>query len=109
MHATAPKIDSSIQQKIIAVVMYGDPGRTSQPFPGVLRSRVFENCAKGDFSWCLTLKPQKTEVLTKISFKCGNDGKQGNGHLSYRSGTFHRDSADFIAAAFNGNPKPARP
>jgi hypothetical protein len=49
MHAAASKIDPSIQQKIIAVVMYGDPGRSRMKFPDVLQRRLFENCAKGDF------------------------------------------------------------
>jgi hypothetical protein len=49
MHSAAPKIDASIASRIVAVVMYGDPGRQRQPFPGGLQSRLFENCAKGDF------------------------------------------------------------
>jgi len=88
MHQAAAKLDASIQQKIVAVVMYGDPGRRMSKFPAKLQARVFQNCAKGDF--------------------CG-DGTQGNGHLSYRDGTFHKDSAAFIAAGFNGTPQQARP
>jgi cutinase len=49
MHSAAAKISPAIQQRIVAVVMYGDPGRTRQKFPATLQSRLFENCAKGDF------------------------------------------------------------
>ena len=49
MHAAAPKIDAAIVQKIIAFVMYGDPGRRMGLLSGPLKSKVFENCAQGDF------------------------------------------------------------
>jgi len=91
MHSAAPQIDGAVAQKIIAFVMYGDPGRRAGLLSGPLKSKVFENCAQGDF--------------------CGNsthDG-QGSGHLSYGTGPFHSTSAAFIAAAFNGTPQPARP
>jgi cutinase len=91
MHGAAPKIPENIQKKIVALVMYGDPGRKrNQKFPGELQARLFENCAKGDAL-------------------CGDDGTQGDGHTSYRTGTFHKDGAGFIAAAFQGKPLPGRP
>jgi hypothetical protein len=50
MHDVAPKLDNAVaQSRIIAFVMYGDPGRRMGKLSGPLQSKVFENCAQGDF------------------------------------------------------------
>lgn len=94
MRGAAPKIPDSIQQnKILAVVMFGDPGlrRLSKEFPAPLQSRLFENCAVGD------------PVCTS--------GDSFGPHMTYNSAgtSYQRDSANFIAAAFKGKPLPSKP
>jgi len=86
MHGVAGKLDSEVSKKVLAIVLYGDMTRTMGKWPAALQSKIYENCAKGDM--------------------CG-EGTQGNGHLSYRDGTFHKDGSDFIAAAYNGKPMAA--
>jgi hypothetical protein len=49
MRAAAPKIDNAVAQKIIAFVMYGDPGRRAGVLTATLKNKLFENCAQGDF------------------------------------------------------------
>jgi hypothetical protein len=55
MRVAAPKIPEAIQRnKILAVVMFGDPGlkkrmgMTLTPLPSALQTKLFENCAIGD-------------------------------------------------------------
>jgi hypothetical protein len=65
MRGAAPKIPDSIQQnKILAVVMFGDPGlrRLSKELPAPLQSRLFENCAPGD-PVSSAYYPEKTDHL----------------------------------------------
>lgn len=50
MHSAASRIPASIQQKIVAMVMFGDPGlKRNTKFPPLLQSRTLENCAIGDY------------------------------------------------------------
>jgi cutinase len=50
MHSAASRIPASIQQKIVAMVMFGDPSlKSKSKFPALLQSRTLENCAVGDF------------------------------------------------------------
>jgi cutinase len=50
MHAAAPKMEEAIQKKILAAVMFGDPGLGPQntKFPPILQERLYENCAPAD-------------------------------------------------------------
>jgi hypothetical protein len=51
MRRAAPSIPSSIlQSKILALVMFGDPGMkiSTRQFPPVMQAKLFENCAVGD-------------------------------------------------------------
>jgi hypothetical protein len=55
MRVAAPKIPEAIQRdKILAVVMFGDPGLKKRmgaalvPLPPALQTKLFENCAVGD-------------------------------------------------------------
>jgi cutinase len=52
MRRAAPAISPSIQQsKILAVVMFGDPGLKNPArgqFSPMIQTRLFENCAVGD-------------------------------------------------------------
>jgi cutinase len=50
MHSAARRIPESIQQKIVAMVMFGDPAlKRNFKFPPLLQSRTLENCAVGDY------------------------------------------------------------
>jgi type IV secretory pathway VirJ component len=50
MHSAAARIPTAIQQKIVAMVMFGDPGlKRNSKFPPLLQSRTLENCAVGDY------------------------------------------------------------
>jgi hypothetical protein len=52
MHQAAAKIPEPMQKdKILALVMFGDPGLNSgeaKPLPPVLVKKLWENCAVGD-------------------------------------------------------------
>jgi hypothetical protein len=52
MHQAASKIPEDLQKdKILALVMFGDPGLNSgeaKPLPPVLVKKLWENCAVGD-------------------------------------------------------------
>jgi cutinase len=49
MHSAAKNSPSAIQNKILAVVMYGDPGlKSGQVFPPKLQSKLLENCEVRD-------------------------------------------------------------
>jgi hypothetical protein len=59
MHSAAAKLDPALFERVVALVLYGDPGNrgpnvksplggTVPPFPEVLANRVQENCAKQD-------------------------------------------------------------
>jgi cutinase len=63
MHSVAPKLDAAVAQKVLAIVLYGDGGRTMGKWPGVLAQRVYENCAKGDMVSLFT--PSRTTVKSK--------------------------------------------
>jgi cutinase len=50
MHSAAARIPAAIQQKIVAMVMFGDPFlKRNTKFPPLLQSRTLENCAVGDY------------------------------------------------------------
>jgi len=94
MRLAAPKIPANILPKILALVMFGDPGlrsgRFGTPFPAPLQGRLFENCAPKD--------------------PVCSEGSDFNPHLTYNSAgtTYQRDSTNFIVAAFKGNPLPPK-
>jgi Cutinase len=50
MRLAAPKIPAVLHSKILALVMFGDPGLRGgkSAFPGKLDSKLYENCAQGD-------------------------------------------------------------
>ena len=52
MHSAAKDIPVSLYPKIKALVMFGDPnlrlGILGDEFPAALRSKVLQNCARGD-------------------------------------------------------------
>ena len=47
MHKAAPQLSSSVQNRVNAVVMFGDPDN-GQALPGVLNGRSKTFCATGD-------------------------------------------------------------
>jgi len=94
-----PKLDTSVFDRILALVMFGDPaykGETgpfptgSTTFPTVLYERLRENCAPGD-PVC-DPKPMGFER-----------------HLEYVNEPWQKDSVAFIVAAFKGQPLPKSP
>jgi cutinase len=59
-HTAMSQLPAKIQDKILAVVMYGDMGMATG-FPDKLKERALENCAGGDFV---------SSCSNKISFVC---------------------------------------
>jgi pimeloyl-ACP methyl ester carboxylesterase len=91
MHNAAAKLPEALHPRVIAVVMFGDPGNmgptaksplggTVPVFPKVLANRLMENCAKGD--------PV-----------CGG-GSNILAHLTYGTGAYMGESAKFIQKQF---------
>jgi cutinase len=92
--ATArPDWDAKWNDKIVAVVTYGDPGqrnpvpRPAPAFPAALQAKTALNCAKGDPACDATA-----------------DNSNFDAHLTYNKAgtTFQADSAAFVVAAFKG-------
>jgi hypothetical protein len=97
MHETAAKLDSSLYSRIVAVVMFGDPGNKGPDalsplggkvpvFPEDLKTKLKENCATGD--------PV-----------CTNSGKTTSAHLTYNTGTYMSSSAAYIQKQFQTGGK----
>jgi len=91
MHAAAAKFDQAAISKVVAAVMFGDPGfktaTAKTPFPAPIQMRLMENCNPGD--------PV-----------CDPSGGEFSGHLQYSKASYQKPSADFIVAAFKGQPLP---
>jgi cutinase len=91
MHAAAAKFDAAVISKVVAAVMFGDPGFRSavggNAFPAPIQARLKENCNPGD--------PV-----------CDPKGGEFSGHLAYSKALYQKGSADFIVAAFKGQPLP---
>jgi cutinase len=50
MHQAAARIPAAIQERVVAMVMFGDPGlKSASKFPALLQGRTLENCAVGDY------------------------------------------------------------
>jgi len=92
-----PKLDESVLPKILAVVMFGDPGfkgtesslgrSSSIPFSASLEAKLRQNCGPGD--------PV-----------CDPTGSGYENHLVYIDDPWQTDSVAFILAAFKGEPLP---
>jgi cutinase len=91
MHNAAAKIPAALHPRIVAAVMFGDPGNTGPAaksplggtvpvFPKALADRLMENCAKGD--------PV-----------CGG-GSNILAHLTYGVGSYMSESAKYIQKQF---------
>jgi len=84
--------DSKWSDKIVALVMYGDPGQRTpaSPFPAALQAKLLERCGKAD--------PACDNNLTG-DFQA---------HLVYnKAGSKWQDeAADFMVAGFEGKPLP---
>jgi hypothetical protein len=89
MHSAAAKIDKSLYDSIVALVMFGDPGNkgpgaksplggTVPEFPEPLLQKTKQNCAKGD--------PV-----------CTNSGTKPDEHLEYVDSKYMQPSAEYIA------------
>jgi precorrin-2 methylase len=73
MRVAAPKISAELQQKVVALVMFGDPGvKQKQKFPPGLESKLLDNCAVGDpvsqSTYLHIRTPLRTARLTLESF-----------------------------------------
>jgi cutinase len=99
MHQAAAQISPDLYPRIVALVMFGDPGNkgpsakspmggTVPKFPAPLAGKVKENCAKGD--------PV-----------CTNSGKEVNDHLVYYETKFDymSSSAEYIKKQFETKGK----
>jgi cutinase len=97
MHDTASKLDASLYSKIIAVVMFGDPGNKGPEavspqggkvpvFPKDLQEKLKQNCAAGD--------PV-----------CTNSGTEISAHLTYIRGDYMSSSAAYIQKQFQTGGK----
>jgi len=91
MHNAAAKLPEALHPRVVAVVMFGDPGNmgptaksplggTVPVFPKALANRLMENCAKGD--------PV-----------CGA-GSNIMAHLTYGKGSYMSESAKYIQKQF---------
>jgi len=98
--AERPKLNSDVVPKVLALVMFGDPGfsgtggmaglMTAPAFPEVLNSKVRQNCNKQDMV-------------------CDPSGGNFAAHLEYNKDPWQKDSVDFIVAAFTGKALPKAP
>jgi hypothetical protein len=91
-----PTLDKSTFPKILALVMFGDPGFRigveskmgfTPNFPSELMAKLKNNCASGD--------PV-----------CDPNGSGFENHLKYVSNPYQSESAAFIEAAFRGQQLP---
>jgi cutinase len=50
MRSAAPKLPEALHSKIVALVMFGDPGLRAmgRGFPADLQAKLYENCGPGD-------------------------------------------------------------
>ena len=97
MHEAAAKLDSALFSRIVALVMFGDPGNKGPEalsplggkvpvFPADLQTKLKENCAAQD--------PV-----------CTNSGKNTSAHLTYRNGDYMAKSAAYIQKQFQTGGK----
>lgn len=104
IRGSMPWIEATIIPKILAIVLFSDPGLRlcSPPPPPLLQGRVFENCVVGD-PFC----DREAKLLGSIA-----DSTLPSDFapwLIYGDGSsFQKESAEFIVAAFLGKPLPAR-
>jgi len=85
----AKKLPASIEPKVKAVVMFGDPAlRSNQAWPEAYRKKLYENCNLCDMV-------------------CDKKGSFGP-HLHYQEDKWQNPSAKFILSAFEGKPLPAK-
>jgi len=94
-----PKLNQDVIPSILALVMFGDPGFKGSgagplgggpKFPPPLLEKLRENCAPRD------------PVCDPTTGGFEN-------HLEYVKNPWQKDSADFIIAAFRGQPLPKAP
>jgi hypothetical protein len=110
MNVTAKSIPDSIEKKIKALVMFGDP--TLKPeasrytkFSPALLKKIYENCEACDmvsnraFSHVLLRFQHMTNAL--VSQVC-DKGTDFGPHLHYQRPEFQEKSVDFIVQAFKG-------
>jgi len=92
MHGAAAKFDPAVIPKVVAAVMFGDPGFKGSPtipsFPAPIQARLKQNCVPGDPA-------------------CDPSGGDFSNHLQYSKALYQKSSTDFIVAAFKGLPLPA--
>jgi len=88
----ATRLDPAEQDHVVAAVVYGDSGdmafRSAPKFPPKLLAKLKNNCYPGDPN-------------------CNAEGSFSN-HLMYNSGTYHKETAEFIVAGFKGQPLPLK-
>jgi cutinase len=91
-----PTLDTSVLPKVLAVVLFGDPGfkGTAGPsgtmvpkFPASIQAVLIDNCAPGD-----PVCDPKGGVIEK--------------HLDYIGNPYQAESAAFVVAAFEGKSLP---
>jgi cutinase len=96
MHDAAAKLDPSVFPRIVAVVMFGDPGNKGPGalsplggkvavFPADLQAKLKENCATGD--------------------PVCSSGLDISAHLTYVSGDYMSQSASYILKQFQSGGK----
>lgn len=77
MHFASPSIDTALYPKIVALVMFGDPGNRgpnivsvlpeggiTPTFPDALAQKLKENCAVGD---PVSVIPYSSKLLTSLT------------------------------------------
>ncbi|TID22001.1 carbohydrate esterase family 5 protein [Venturia nashicola] len=91
-----PVLDTSVIPKVLAVVLFGDPGfkgtvgptgTTVPKLPSAVQEILIENCAPGD--------PV-----------CDPKGSERKKHLAYIGAPYQAESAAFVIAAFKGEKLP---
>jgi cutinase len=97
MHVAAEKLDKSVFPRIVAVVLFGDPGNRGpkarsplggfvKSFPAELENKLKQNCSKGD--------PV-----------CTNTGTVTDEHLIYAEESWMKASAEYIQKQFKSGGK----
>jgi len=96
MHGAAAKINAALYPRIVAIVMFGDPGNKGPSavsplggpvpvFPAELQSKLKENCAPGD--------------------PICSAGTNRGAHLTYSTGDYMSSSAGYIKKQFETGGK----
>lgn len=105
MHGASEDIPEELFDRIVALVMFGDPYlrySSGSGFPEPLEQKLLQNCAEGD-AVSLYMKIGKSLLIRR---KTCDLGTCVFWHLTYIRPAWIDRTVEFLAAAFQGNPLP---